>query len=180
MEEQTASQLLASHTDVNCRCDLNSECTRVSFAGHHHSAVLERFLLSRRILDMGSGISGVCGLAAVGRCRAYVFVYPDAAYKQGLRESLHLNSCRVVCERLRLVSVAQLFSELCASDRKLFDCLVLRMADCSCDYRILAESVLEPGGLLLLLVQGCHGWPTKLDGLDIIVEHNGVVCAKLA
>eukprot|EP00892_Ulva_mutabilis_P007510 jgi/Ulvmu1/5130/UM021_0147.1 len=131
------------------------------------------------ILDVGSGTSGICGLAALGACAAYVLLCPDPAYLQLLRASLQLNASRVVCERLRLVSEQQLCSVLSRSPCGVFDCLVLRTPATSKQCLSLARALLVPGGLLLVLTQRIHDWGTTFAGMEIMMHDQGVVCVRL-
>lgn len=136
-------------------------------------------MLSRHILDIGSGSSGLCGLAALAVCAGYVFLCPDAAYERILRENLQLNSSRVICERLRLTSMPQLCSKLCASSSSVFDCLVLRIQDGAKDWLPLARRLLKPAGLLIVLVQGQSAQPMDLHGLETLMAGERVVCMNL-
>lgn len=136
-------------------------------------------MLCRQILDVGSGSSGLCGLAAIATCAGYVFLYPDATYEKILRDNLQLNSRRVICERLRLTSVPQLCSKLCISNRSVFDCLVLRISDGARNWLTLGRQLLKPGGLLIVLMQGQSDQLMDLHGLQILMAGEQVVCIKL-
>jgi hypothetical protein len=85
------------------------------------------------VLDFGSGLSGLCGLAAVSTCARYTYHAPAPAYRSSLRSQVQRNAAKVVVERLRITTTrAALHALMPAAHQQggplWADACVLRMA----------------------------------------------------
>lgn len=61
--------------------------------------------MRRVVFDLGSGMTGICALAALASCSKYVYVCPSVEHLCHLKSQLRPNGHRIVCERLRFTTV---------------------------------------------------------------------------
>lgn len=86
----------------------------------------------RHVLDVASGFSALCGLAALSWCARYTYAFPTDAYHDRLRCQLHENAEHVVCERLRFEHVDSILAAVADTALQLggmrFHALVARVS----------------------------------------------------
>ena len=60
---------------------------------------------SSHVIDVNTGPSAVCALAALSACAAYTALYDEPAYADSLEASVQRNASRVIVERLRVCNI---------------------------------------------------------------------------
>jgi hypothetical protein len=68
-------------------------------------------LICRHIVDLASGVTALCGLAALSTCAQYTYGCPSRDYQLLLQQQLQLNAQRVVFERMRFRPVSWLLRD---------------------------------------------------------------------
>jgi hypothetical protein len=137
--------------------------------------------LCRVVLDLGSGSTGVCAVAALASCAQYVFLCPSLQNARSIQAEMRPSSHLFVCERLKFATTST-FTHTVQAVQLLQDrpaVLILHIRNGSCSESELlrmqscAAAELMQGSLLIYIDYGLSK-PLDLAFAENSEDGNGV------